>query len=230
MYGRVLGGTLEVDDASTKGDRHCLRAVVDLKLGKNISHVHLYRVFRDRELAGDFFVSLSGCHERQHIELARADRLVSHVLGQLLGDRSGKAPLPRVNAADGFEQFVTNDPFCDISLRSRFKRTLFQAFPLLSRSTVWTLRAFFGIPVRLNVCPSFTGRLNPSALVIQMVSLASSLSQNLPLPTFRSRPSGSPGSRRAAPLSVLNQIEPLLCWSNPDKKDPGSVIAAPICS
>ena len=73
-----------MDDAAAERDRNRFCAVVDLKLGKNISHVHLYRVFRDRELAGDFFVSLSGGHEGQHVKFARADRLVSQVLGQLL--------------------------------------------------------------------------------------------------------------------------------------------------
>jgi len=87
-----------------RGDRNRLCAVVDLKLGKNISHVHLYRVFRDFELAGDFFVSLSGGHERQHFQFARADRLVSHVLGQLFALlRQEGAAFPRVNAADGFQ-------------------------------------------------------------------------------------------------------------------------------
>jgi hypothetical protein len=42
------GKRLEVDDTPAKCDRDRLRAVVDLKLGKNISDVHLYRIFRDR--------------------------------------------------------------------------------------------------------------------------------------------------------------------------------------
>jgi signal transduction histidine kinase len=47
--------------------------MVDLKLGKNSSHGHRYRVFCDRELAS--FASLSGGGERQqHLESARADR------------------------------------------------------------------------------------------------------------------------------------------------------------
>jgi len=46
------------------------------------------------------FASLG--HERQHLEFARADRLVSHVLGQLLRHRGRKAALSPVNAADGF--------------------------------------------------------------------------------------------------------------------------------
>src|SRR6267143_1955184 len=103
MYGGVFGKRLEVDDASAQSDRYRLRAVVDMKFGEYISHVHFYRVFRNRKLAGDLFVSLSGGHERQHLEFAGADRLVSHVLGQLLGDRGREAPLSRVNAADDFK-------------------------------------------------------------------------------------------------------------------------------
>ena len=60
-----------MDDASTQGDGYCFGAVVNLKLGKNISYVHLYRVFRNRELAGDFFVSPSSRHQRQHLEFVR---------------------------------------------------------------------------------------------------------------------------------------------------------------
>src|SRR6266849_2934643 len=74
-----LGRPSEVDDAPAECDRDRLCAVVDLKLGKDVSHVHLDRVFRDREVTGDLFVSFSGRHERQHLELAWADRLVSHV-------------------------------------------------------------------------------------------------------------------------------------------------------
>ena len=77
------------------------------------------------ELAGDLFVAFSGGHERQHLELARADRLVSHVLGQRLGYGGRKAPLSGVNAADGVQQFLANDSLHNISLRSGFKRALY---------------------------------------------------------------------------------------------------------
>lgn len=43
--------------------------------------MYLDGIFRDGELAGDLFVSLPGGHEREHVKFARADRLVSHVLG-----------------------------------------------------------------------------------------------------------------------------------------------------
>src|SRR6202023_1270723 len=64
---------LEVDDAPAECDRNRLSAVADLKLRENISHVHLDRVFGDRKIAGDLFVSLAGGHQRQHLELTRAD-------------------------------------------------------------------------------------------------------------------------------------------------------------
>src|SRR3984893_5638400 len=112
------GRRSEVDDAPAECDRDRLRAVVDLKLGKDIPHVHLDRVFRDRELAGDLLVSFAGRHQRQHLELAWADRLITDVLGQLLGQRGRKAPLPRVNAADDVQQFAANDSLDNISLRS----------------------------------------------------------------------------------------------------------------
>ena len=81
-------------------------------------------------------------------------------------------------------------------------RVPIHVIPLPSRKTVWTLRVLLDVRIRLNVCSSFTGWLTPSALVSQMVWLASSLNQNLPSATFTRRPPESPGSRRTTPLPV----------------------------
>ena len=92
-----------MDDAATDGDGYCLRAVTDLQLGKNISHMHLYGIFRNREFAGDLFVSLSSGHQGQDSEFARADLLVGNVLSQRLGHGSRKAALSRMNATNDFQ-------------------------------------------------------------------------------------------------------------------------------
>ncbi len=113
-----------MDDASPEGYRNRLRAIVDLKLGKNIADVHLYRIFRDREIAGNFLVSFSCRHKRQHLNFARADRFVNHVLRELLGQRGRKPPLPCVNATDCSQQFAADDSLCDVALRSSFKCAL----------------------------------------------------------------------------------------------------------
>ena len=102
-------------------------------------------------------------------------------------------------------------------------------FPLLSRSTVLTSRVFLSMSGRLKICPSLTGRVNPSGRVSQMSPFVSSLSQNFPFAISRGGPWGLPGSRRRTRLSVVNQIKPLLSWSGPDKKVSGSVIAVPTC-
>jgi hypothetical protein len=47
-----------VDNATPQGDRDCFGSITRLELRKNVSDVHLDRVFRNREFDGNLFISL----------------------------------------------------------------------------------------------------------------------------------------------------------------------------
>src|SRR5215470_3504885 len=94
---------LHVKKTALYCDHDSVCAVARVQFGENTFQMILNGVLRDVQVGRDDLVGISICHAPKYIEFTRRNRIISCMLGDLLGDLRGNSFMTAVNQTNGLD-------------------------------------------------------------------------------------------------------------------------------